>query len=386
MSDDYSTTLIVSAIGVGSLAFASIFLAVQRVPRTGGTVLIDHVLFLIGAIAVILVLPLHMRKLIFSPFGVRIVGTLFPLYESIRAVCTPEEEDDKVWLQYWVAQGVVFYSSEWVEDLAVGNDTLYIWFYHFEFFFYLWLFLPYTDGASLIFEKLTKPYLAPFLKPVTNKFEYVLNNAVSSFVSVAHIWVVWAVFLFFPPTLKRFVTVSVGTIYPLLASVAALITPTHEDDTFWLTYWSCFGILYIIMDWLDNYIGAFPGFYMAVLFCTIYLMIPIINGAEKVFRKILVPLAGLQDMLLLRDAIRLKEDIEKHIPESSRNAKMRKQLVSIFNDMDDKKKKGSTSVSSAGETTGLFHRPNLKQEVSSRMMNLNKDDEDDGGNDNYNAV
>lgn len=43
-------------------------------------------------------------------------------------------------------------------------------------------------------------------------------------------------------------------------------------------------------------------------------MLPMFRGADKVFRKILVPLAGLQEMLLLRDSIQIKKQMLKDLP------------------------------------------------------------------------
>jgi hypothetical protein len=50
------------------------------------------------------------------------------------------------------------------------------------------------------------------------------------------------------------------------------------------------------MDLSEKVLGRIPGFYTLIIFATIYLMLPMFRGADKVFRKILVPLAGLQEV------------------------------------------------------------------------------------------
>lgn len=50
------------------------------------------------------------------------------------------------------------------------------------------------------------------------------------------------------------------------------------------------------MDLSEIVMGRIPGFYTLVILATIYLMLPMFRGADKVFRKILVPLAGLQEV------------------------------------------------------------------------------------------
>ena len=105
----------------------------------------------------------------------------------------------------------------------------------------------------------------------------------------------------------------IGTVYPFVCSVTATATEEIEDDTYWLTYWAgmylqrqhpdskmhcyltsilAYGVLFLIMDTLETFVGWLPGFYSLVIFTTVYLMLPMFRGADKVFRKILVPLAG----------------------------------------------------------------------------------------------
>ena len=65
-------------------------------------------------------------------------------------------------------------------------------------------------------------------------------------------------------------------------------------------------------------------------------MLPMFRGADKVFRNILVPLAGLQELLLLRDAITIKKQMLKDL-DPERAAVLQKSIAKFFD--------GSTSDS-----------------------------------------
>ena len=58
------------------------------------------------------------------------------------------------------------------------------------------------------------------------------------------------------------------------------------------------------------------------------------QGADKVFRKVLVPLAGLQELLMLRDAIAVKKRMLKDLP-PERAKSVRKAIAKFYNDDDD---------------------------------------------------
>ena len=139
-----------------------------------------------------------------------------------------------------------------------------------------------------------------------------------------------------------------------------------RTDTFWLTYWSCYGLLFLIMDWLETYLvsacaivwscrkrvliaerrnahltlitfgtqrcqqGVIWGFYSVIIFSTVYLMLPMFQGSDKLFRNVLVPLAGLRESLLLRDALLLKKDLMASLP-PERQIELRKLITYSFN-------------------------------------------------------
>lgn len=135
--------------------------------------------------------------------------------------------------------------------------------------------------------------------------------------------------MFLPASFKRIVAVCIGTIYPEISSIVAASTEEVADDTYWLTYWSVYGCLFLIMEILETYLGRIPGFYTLIILATVYLMLPMFMGADKLFRKVLVPLAGLQEMLMLRDAIQVKKQMLHDLP-PERAHSVRKAIAKFY--------------------------------------------------------
>lgn len=92
-------------------------------------------LYIAGAVVILLVMPEKVQHKLFSPAGVVIVGTVFPIVESIITVCTISAEDDKTWLQYWIAQASFSYATEFVDIIAENAPFVREHWYEFEFFF-----------------------------------------------------------------------------------------------------------------------------------------------------------------------------------------------------------------------------------------------------------
>mmetsp|Transcript_42196 Transcript_42196/g.132144 ORF Transcript_42196/g.132144 Transcript_42196/m.132144 type:complete len:310 (+) Transcript_42196:211-1140(+) len=274
--------------------------------------------YVLLALVLLNVIPEDLQNYLFTPAGVVVVGTIFPIIESIRAVCTFGTDDDTIWLTYWLAHGSFSYATEFVDSIAESNPLVKEHWYEFEFFFFLWLSLPVTDGATLLYDLVTRPYLVPVLQPIKKKLEGKLTALVLTAVNAGHIYMIWFAFMMMEEEAKRFIVIAAGTVYPLIASLVAVATPKGSDDTFWLTYWSCHGILFLAMDYAENYIGEVPGFYSLLLCATVYLMLPLFRGADAVFRTVIAPLAGLEENLLLRDAALLREELLEAVPESRR--------------------------------------------------------------------
>lgn len=201
--------------------------------RRTSTNWITHVIFLSCVPAVCYLLPYRYANYLFSSLTESLVGVAVPIYESVRAVCTPEDEDDKAWLQYWIAGGVFFMLSTWVDD-AIRSDIRTEHWYECTTFVFYWLYFPLTNGAELLYEKITKPYIAPKLKPLATKMDNMIEFIIQTLVNATHLAFLWVIFMILPKGLKRIVTVAVGTVYPLVCSITAASTPDIDDDTYWL--------------------------------------------------------------------------------------------------------------------------------------------------------
>ena len=89
----------------------------SRLPRSRGKNPIYHGIFVVAAGLLLAFLPEEIQHEVFSPGGVVVLGTVLPIYESIVAVCTPGEQDDTVWLQFWIASGTFSYCTEFVDEI-----------------------------------------------------------------------------------------------------------------------------------------------------------------------------------------------------------------------------------------------------------------------------
>jgi hypothetical protein len=56
--------------------------------------------------------------MVFSPAGVLVIGTLLPIYESIKGAVSIDRDDDVTWLQFWLASGSFTYVTEWMDAVA----------------------------------------------------------------------------------------------------------------------------------------------------------------------------------------------------------------------------------------------------------------------------
>jgi len=251
---------------------------------------------------------------------------LFPIAESIEAACTDVETDNKVWLQYWIMHGAFSYATEFVDNLTIKFPRVFQHWWEFEFYMILWLILPLTDGATVVYDHFSKPILLPMLRPIKEKCEGWLTTVVLAAVNASHLWFVGMVFMALPTVLKRAAVVAVGTIYPVLASIVSI---ADGDVTRWLIYWSCFSILFLIMLGVEKSVGSVPGLYVLSLASVIYLMLPIFNGSDAVFRNILVPLFRQREALIVKDARALAKSVVKQLP-AHRHEEARKKAAEAF--------------------------------------------------------
>lgn len=75
-----------------------------------------------------------------------------------------------------------------------------------------------------------------------------------------------------------------------------------------------------------------PGYHSMMLSFVCYLMLPVFNGTDSIFRGVLVPVFGLKAQLLRRDARALVEETTKGLTEEQKAA-----VVASFNEGVSKK-------------------------------------------------
>jgi receptor expression-enhancing protein 5/6 len=200
--------------------------------------------------------------------------------------------------------------------------------YEFELLLYLWLLLPYTDGATLIYDVWTKPYCTPLATRIKVQCEGYIGLLLT-LTNTSYLYIMWYSLIYLPEGSKRFLVVALGTVYPITASLVAVTTATtttttSNDTTIWLTYWTTYSILFILMDYLENFLGQIPGFYSLCAIATVYLFLPMFNGSEVIFRRILVPLSGQYENMLLHDAYMVKQSMIQAIPVEHRERVLEK--------------------------------------------------------------
>lgn len=174
---------------------------------------------------------------------------LLPPLNWIGKTKLKDEDDDTYWLRYWTVGGI-FYVAIQVVARELWTDDLDEYWYKIGTFFIFWLYFPPTQGSLLIDEKFTQKYLAPRIRPLVATLDTFIDNLLKIFTNVTHLYLVCFFFLLLPEGLKRLVAVAVGTVYPFVSSVNAIATEEFEDDAYWLTYWSCYGILFMAMNFL----------------------------------------------------------------------------------------------------------------------------------------
>jgi len=303
----YGTAIAVTAV---------LILALKKVPRTKGKRVEFHVAYFVACALILFFVPEFIQTIFFGRAGVLIVGTLVPIYESIKAVVSIDEADDVAWLQFWLASGMYVvrvcvrctlpfgrllrpcsvqnptiesfpipychtgtftYCTEWMDVVSENYPSIAEHWYEFEFLTLLWLLLPFTDGSTLLFDTITGPLLGEVAKKIKDKVDSRMA-LVAIFINSSYLWIVWLTFMTLDEEARRFIVIAVGTVYPIAASTVACTTKAAKrDDSFWLTYWACFSILFLMMDYLENFIGKIRGFYSICLCATVYLFLPMVS-------------------------------------------------------------------------------------------------------------
>ena len=157
------------------------------------------------------ILPPGLSRVIFSPPSVALLGTVFPAVESVRAAVTDSGSDDRTWLMYWVIHGIFQYSTEFMDQLAMKYDIVYKYWHTFEVLAIIWLVLPTTDGATLIYKAIAQPYLVPIMQPIKNMADSWISALALTTINAGYICWFSFVFMSLPVMVKRNAVMAVGS-------------------------------------------------------------------------------------------------------------------------------------------------------------------------------
>jgi len=92
-------------------------------------------------------------------FLVNFAGFLLPGYYSLHALFTTGTADDTQWLTYWVV--FAFFT---VIESAINAAYWFPFYYIFKFVLVLWMALPQTNGAQIVYHSFVQPLFARFFE------------------------------------------------------------------------------------------------------------------------------------------------------------------------------------------------------------------------------
>jgi len=92
-----------------------------------------------------------------AEFLVNTIGFVIPAYYSLHALFTAGSADDTQWLTYWVV-----YAFLTVVESGINAVYWFPFYYTFKFILVLWMTLPQTSGAQIIYRSLLEPVFAKY--------------------------------------------------------------------------------------------------------------------------------------------------------------------------------------------------------------------------------
>ncbi|KAJ9628565.1 ER membrane protein DP1/Yop1 [Taxawa tesnikishii (nom. ined.)] len=92
-------------------------------------------------------------------FLVNTAGFVIPAYYSLDALFSSGKADDTQWLTYWVV-----YAFLTVFESAINAVYWFPFYYTFKFILVVWMALPQTNGAAVVFRSLIQPLFARFFE------------------------------------------------------------------------------------------------------------------------------------------------------------------------------------------------------------------------------
>ena len=104
---------------------------------------------------------------IFSKYITCLVGVTLPAYWSIKAIESPQYDDDKQWLTYWAIYGLFTLLDQFANIIL----RIFPFYFIFKIIFLIWCFMPNTMGALFIYNKFVAPYFKKYEDKIDKKIE-----------------------------------------------------------------------------------------------------------------------------------------------------------------------------------------------------------------------
>lgn len=92
-------------------------------------------------------------------FLVNFAGFILPGYYSLEALFSSRKQDDTQWLTYWVV-----YAFLTVIESLINAVYWFPFYYVFKFIAILWMALPQTGGAQIVFRSFIQPVFSRFFE------------------------------------------------------------------------------------------------------------------------------------------------------------------------------------------------------------------------------
>jgi len=105
-------------------------------------------------------------------FLVNTAGFAIPAYYSLEDLFSSGKADDTQWLTYWVV-----YAFFTVIESALNAVYWFPFYYTFKFVFVIWMALPQTGGAQIVFRSLLQPVFARYFQDSRSTSEQLRSQA-----------------------------------------------------------------------------------------------------------------------------------------------------------------------------------------------------------------
>jgi len=105
-----------------------------------------------------------------------LVGFVYPMYASFKALKTPIKDDDTEWLTYWVVYGFCTLVEDFCQSIFNESSWATIYFFA-KIVFLVWLYLPQTKGSNMVFKVVVEPILSKYESQIDREVDKGENAA-----------------------------------------------------------------------------------------------------------------------------------------------------------------------------------------------------------------